>query len=49
MKKNIGTVLKVVPIFGVDWLPLRHQVEKGARGKEEFWQLNGLASKFNSS
>ena len=38
-----------LPIFGVDWLPLRHQVEKGARGKEEFWQLNGLASKFNSS
>ena len=38
-----------LPIFGVDWLPRRHQVEKRAKGKEEFWQLNGLASKFNSS
>ena len=47
------TVIKYVknnlPIFGVDWLPLHHQVGKETKGKEDFWQLNGSASKFNSS
>ena len=40
VKDNLTTLCR-------DWLPL--QVRRELRGKEEFWLLNGLASKFNSS
>ena len=38
-----------LPIFEADWLQHHHRVGKKASGKEDFWQLNGSASKFNSS
>ena len=47
--KVIKYVKNNLPIVGVDWLLPLHQVRKETRGQEDFWQLNGLASKFNSS